>query len=106
MAKEIQLTYTAHVTEIYKDVDVGLFDPDREKNTIIRDIEHMVEIAGAVPDVKVTNFKAFVIDDDKEIRHCGNDWRYCDGDCNNCPAYKTYATDRTEVMTNGQEVHH
>lgn len=71
MAKELQITYKAEVTEIYKNVDVGLFDPDREKNTIIRDIEHMVEIAGAVPDVKVSNFKAFVIDGDDEIEKVG-----------------------------------
>ena len=67
MAKEIQLTYTAHVTEIYKteiykNVDVGLLDPDREKNTIIRDLERMVEVAGAVPAITIKDFKVFVID--------------------------------------------
>ena len=25
-----------------------------------------------------------------QIRKCGNEWRYCDGDCNNCPAHETY----------------
>jgi len=72
MAKEIQLTYTAHVTEIYKteiykteiykNVDVGLLDPDREKNTIIRDLERMVEVAGAVPAITIKDFKVSVID--------------------------------------------
>ena len=38
---------------------------------------------------------------DVEIRQCGNDWRYCDGDCANCTIGKTIATDRTEVNDDG-----
>lgn len=35
------------------------------------------------------------MENSEEIRQCGNDWRYCDGDCANCPAGKTFTTDRT-----------
>jgi len=34
-----------------------------------------------------------------EIRQCGNDWRYCDGNCSNCSISKTFNTNRTDVKS-------
>ena len=39
-----------------------------------------------------------------EIRICGNDYVYCDGDCTKCPrTIPTYATPSTETVIRAEQ---
>lgn len=73
MAKEIQITYKAFITEIYKDCE---FNPgensiDETKENLSyavgRQIAKAIKEGGGIPDVTISNLKVFVIDGEEEL---------------------------------------
>lgn len=68
MAKEIQFTYTAHVTEIYKDseFDHGGVGIDEARKSLAYavglPIAKAIKEDGGIPDITISNLKVFVID--------------------------------------------
>lgn len=61
MAKEIIFEYDVHITEIYKS-DNEPKDRDKFEKAVAGLLEDVVKDQGGIPDVKIKNFKIFVID--------------------------------------------